>query len=210
MLGSLYLIRNNINNKVYVGKTYKSIETRFNEHISDSKRHPTRKLYKAFHKYGIDKFYIELISIIEQDLLEDKEIQLILEYDSFNNGYNSTLGGDGRRYLQVPEKEIIETYKDCFNNMKEASRVLKIDTATVKKILLANNVLDSVNLSKVRGTTVYCAELDIEWDSISDCARFLIETEVATSKDVHTVRSNLSRHLYGHRPRFCGYVFNLR
>lgn len=34
----IYKIKNNINNKCYVGKTEESIEKRFSQHISESKR----------------------------------------------------------------------------------------------------------------------------------------------------------------------------
>lgn len=58
MIGSIYIIKNTINKKVYIGKTYRTLDTRLVEHFSDSKKdeHNLRPLYKAFKKYGKENF----------------------------------------------------------------------------------------------------------------------------------------------------------
>ena len=38
MEGSIYKIYNDINDKLYIGKTVYSLEERFNQHVRDSKR----------------------------------------------------------------------------------------------------------------------------------------------------------------------------
>ena len=48
-------------------------------------------------KYGIEHFHIELIE--ETDNPEEREIYWIEKLGSFKNGYNATLGGDGKKYL---------------------------------------------------------------------------------------------------------------
>lgn len=55
-MGFIYLITNNINKKKYVGKTTQSIEKRWQEHISESKREKReiRPLYRAIRKYKKD------------------------------------------------------------------------------------------------------------------------------------------------------------
>ena len=58
----IYKITNQINGKSYIGKTnLPSIQERFKEHISDSKRARMEKrpLYSAMNKYGIENFKIE-------------------------------------------------------------------------------------------------------------------------------------------------------
>lgn len=54
----IYIIKNDINNKVYIGKTRLSIQQRFKEHIWDSrrKRCEKRPLYNAMNKYGLEHF----------------------------------------------------------------------------------------------------------------------------------------------------------
>ena len=55
----IYKIINDINDKVYIGQTSYSLETRFKEHLY--KVNLDRPLYRAMRKYGIDNFHIEEI-----------------------------------------------------------------------------------------------------------------------------------------------------
>lgn len=93
----IYKIINDINDKVYVGKTDFSIEKRFKEHCKDAfrDRNEKRPLYSAMRKYGIEHFHIELVE--ETDNPEEREIYWIGYYDGFTKGYNATQGGDGKR-----------------------------------------------------------------------------------------------------------------
>lgn len=93
----IYKIINDINDKIYVGKTDFSIEKRFKEHCADAfrERNEKRPLYAAMRKYGIEHFHIELIE--ETDNPEEREIYWIGYFDGFTSGYNATKGGDGKR-----------------------------------------------------------------------------------------------------------------
>lgn len=92
----IYKIINDINNKVYVGKTDFSIEKRFKEHCQDAfrERNEKRPLYAAMRKYGIEHFHIELIEETEKP--EEREIYWIGFYEGYSEGYNATRGGDGK------------------------------------------------------------------------------------------------------------------
>ena len=93
----IYKIINDINNKVYVGKTEFSIEKRFKEHCSDAfrDRNEKRPLYAAMRKYGIEHFHVELIE--ETDNPEEREIYWIGYFNGYTQGYNATKGGDGKK-----------------------------------------------------------------------------------------------------------------
>lgn len=102
-LGAIYIIRNTVNNRVYIGKTQRTCARRWAEHkqaIND----PTKKsvIHRAMEKYGIENFYMETL---EDDVPDDKLNELerfyIKEYDSFHNGYNVTLGGDGESHVDL-------------------------------------------------------------------------------------------------------------
>lgn len=92
----IYKIINDINDKVYVGKTEFSIEKRFQKHCKDAFREKNEKrpLYSAMKKYGIEHFHIELIEETEQP--EEREIYWIGYYNGYTDGYNATKGGDGK------------------------------------------------------------------------------------------------------------------
>lgn len=83
------------NNKVYIGKTNSFIARR-NQHLSSAKLNEDLKVYRAMRKYKITKKDFEIIedniSTNEESCL--REIYWISFYDSYHNGYNSTLGGE--------------------------------------------------------------------------------------------------------------------
>lgn len=58
--GYIYKIINDINDKVYVGQTINTINSRFSAHKSSSKTIDKREcaLYRAMRKYGVDHFSI--------------------------------------------------------------------------------------------------------------------------------------------------------
>ena len=143
MLGNLYIIRNTVNDKVYIGKTYNTIEWRFKEHIRQAKNKSKTpyKLQKAILKYGADKFYIELIGRFEAGILEEKEIEYIAKYDSYHNGYNSTLGGDSGKRLEVDESGILIDWGNCLS-INKLSKKYNISADSVSKILVNNNAYE--------------------------------------------------------------------
>jgi hypothetical protein len=81
--------------KSYIGKTSKSINERFKEHILDSVN-SERHFHRAIRKYGFEDFTSKILEDnIPNDQIDNREIYWIEYYDTFNNGYNMTKGGDG-------------------------------------------------------------------------------------------------------------------
>lgn len=95
-MAKIYKITNCENNKVYIGCTIKTLKERLDEHVyrAISGNHNT-KLYNSFRKYGIECFTMELIIECDENEMFEKEIEYIKQFDSFQNGLNSTLGGEG-------------------------------------------------------------------------------------------------------------------
>lgn len=94
-MGYIYKITNQINGKMYIGKTEKTIEERWKQHIKKAQQFTNRYLYDAMNHYGYDNFIIEVVEECDNKLLDEKEIYYINFFDTYNNGYNMTLGGDG-------------------------------------------------------------------------------------------------------------------
>ena len=130
----IYKITNQVNNKVYIGKTLETIEKRWKQHIRDSKKERCEKrpLYSAFNKYGVENFVIEKIEECSMQILNEREKYWIEYYRSFKNGYNATLGGDGKIYCDYDL--IFALYKQGFN-IKEISQKLKYNVDTCSKAL---------------------------------------------------------------------------
>ena len=94
-LGKIYIITNDVNNKVYIGQTIQTLRKRFTGHCCYSKSDRSSSMYikRAIHKYGKDKFHISLLEECPIEKLNDREVYWISKYDSYNQGYNLTLGG---------------------------------------------------------------------------------------------------------------------
>lgn len=97
MVGYIYRITNIVTNKVYIGIT-NDFERRKKRHLSELKSgiHHSKKLQQAWNQYGSENFewnYREL-NIQEYEELYEIEKKEISKYNSYNDGYNCTIGGD--------------------------------------------------------------------------------------------------------------------
>ena len=94
--GYIYSFTNLINDKRYIGLTTNP-ELRKSRHIEYSKDiNCQAPLYRAIRKYGLENFKFEIIEHdVPIELLSEREKFWIKEFDSMNNGYNSTPGGEG-------------------------------------------------------------------------------------------------------------------
>ena len=111
----IYLIRNAVNGKGYVGITHVwPIDIRLHQHFAYSEELPAkaymsngrlRPLYAAMRKYGVDKFSIEVLGITmgQEGVYEAMELEknYIKDYETYGsgpmhkrNGYNVTEGGE--------------------------------------------------------------------------------------------------------------------
>ena len=86
-------------------------------------------------KYGIENFEISLIE--ETDTPEEREVYWIEQKRSFKNGYNATLGGDGKKYIDYDL--VIATYNEL-KSAVDVAKVLNIHEDSVRKILKINNI----------------------------------------------------------------------
>jgi hypothetical protein len=190
MLGTLYLITNDVNDLKYVGKTYENLNNRWKEHLSDSKRFPNRSLYKAINDIGSSHFNIEPIGYYPEEVLEDLEIETIANFNSFINGYNDTSGGEGRRTLLVTDEEIITEFNKT-KNVTNTARVLKIDAGSVNKVLLSYDI-KSRNPGCANGKRVKIVGLDKIFPNMLACADYIIENNY-TKTNRNAVASGIGK-----------------
>jgi group I intron endonuclease len=108
-LGKIYLITNDINSKVYIGQTIQSLNKRFNGHCCYSKSDRSINMYikRAIHKYGRNHFSISLIEECPIDKMNEREQYWINYYNSYNEGYNLTLGGQESNHFSLNKLENI-------------------------------------------------------------------------------------------------------
>lgn len=135
----IYKIQNNINGKVYIGKTLQTIEERFKEHCRSSKQKDkeNRPLYRAFNKYGIENFIITQIEECSEKIVNEREKYWIEYYGSFKYGYNATKGGDGKSYLDY---DLIFSLWKQGKTIQEITKIIQCSSDSVQKVLNMNNI----------------------------------------------------------------------
>lgn len=132
-MGYIYKITNKINQKVYIGLTSRSIEQRWQEHLrSVETLKEKRPLYWAIAKYGKENFTIEQIEEVENDFLGEREMYWINYYNSYEQGYNATLGGDGVHTRQIDQYNLSGQLIASYNNITEAINALQISESVIR------------------------------------------------------------------------------
>lgn len=110
----IYRWENKINKKCYIGQSV-NLYARIKQHLTviKNRSHKLQRLalYRAIQKYGLENFDLQIIETFNvsddiKSILNVKEMYYISKYDSYKNGYNCTLGGDGGvlGYKMTPEQ----------------------------------------------------------------------------------------------------------
>lgn len=86
----IYKATNTTNGNSYIGQTIRTLAQRKQSHYERG-----AYFYNALMKYDKDIFIWEILCECEtRKELDEMEIHYIKKYDTFNNGYNLTIGGD--------------------------------------------------------------------------------------------------------------------
>ena len=202
--GYIYKITNKINKKIYVGQTKKYPQTRWNEHKRNSAnplhRNYEYPLYKAFRKYGIENFSFEIIEECEFINLDSKEIFWINFYDSYNNGYNQSLGGKGFSKLNLDETKIIEEYKKE-QNISLIAQKYNCSNDSIRNILLKHNIpiKSASDIKKESGFEIFQYDENFKliqtFPSLQEASRWLKENQNIYTKQslASTLRKSIIR-----------------
>lgn len=138
----IYKITNIINGKSYIGQSL-YLKKRIRRHLSYKSHKDNLALYKAFNKYGVHKFTIEILETIDTEKRDDikseldrLEIFYIKKYDSYNSGYNQTIGGDagitGYKFTEEQRRKVSEHQKLCAHNFYKPVYLKSIITGNIK------------------------------------------------------------------------------
>lgn len=114
-----------INGKVYIGLTVKTMEARWSEHCADAKYHPKRKFFAAINKHGKDNWDHEILfESNDPQIIVDKEVELIKQYDSVANGYNTSHDRFRTNINHTPEsiEKMRQAQRDVHAQRREENR----------------------------------------------------------------------------------------
>lgn len=207
----IYVITNNLNNKQYVGKTERSdVRIRFNEHLNEALKYTDRPLYRAINKYGKENFSIETLE--QTNDAENREIFWIKELDTYKNGYNATLGGDGAKRLDYIQ--IINNYKEL-KNAAMVARINNCDVSTVLRILKDNDinvcssddVLKKIYSKRVKMLDKITKEVVAQFPSQVEAAKFLIANGYSKAANPFAISDKIGLVCRGKRKTANGFAW---
>lgn len=136
-MGLIYM-RTSPSGKSYIGQTNKSEEDRWKEHCYEASNpkhcNYNSKLNKAIRKYGHNNFSIKILEICDNEHLNDREQYWINYYDTYTNGYNSTLGGGGTQ--KYSDDIILKLWNEGLNQ-RQISEKLSCDRTSLNKRICA-------------------------------------------------------------------------
>lgn len=215
-MSKIYKIINDINDKVYVGKTMNTIEKRFKEHCADSTRRDeeSRPLYRAMNKYGVEHFSIHLIEECADEEASVREQYWIGFYKGYTEGYNATLGGDGKSYIDI--SELLKLWNDGLN-IKQIAKEINHDTKWISILLRNNGITQEQILERgAKASKESCIkqvemldkkteEVLATFESTREAARFLIKEKGLNPDSEGGYSSHISGACQGKRKTCQGY-----
>lgn len=106
--GTIYVLKNTVNGKCYVGQTKHPVSKRVYFHS----KHKQSLAGRAIRKYGIDAFDIHYVNGVPMHLIDWFEIAMIRQCGSVvPNGYNLHLGGQKNRQISDATRAKISASK---------------------------------------------------------------------------------------------------
>lgn len=132
---TIYMHKNKINNKVYIGQTYTPLKVRFGKNGIGYRGCPIFR--NAIKKYGWENFdHIVLESgVMDQESANKREKYYISLYDSTNpnKGYNIQIGGNEQTKLsiEVHQYDMDGSYIKTYKSISDAQRDNKITNGKI-------------------------------------------------------------------------------
>lgn len=145
----IYKILNTFNDKCYIGQTIRP-KKRFKQHLNEikGKYHKNKHLQNAWHKYGEEFFVFEILeeNVGSREELNYLESYYIKHFNSVENGYNKTFGGDCAKISESSRKlmseSAIKKFKNgfqCYRKGIKVSEEEKIELTKRIRNFYANN-----------------------------------------------------------------------
>jgi group I intron endonuclease len=156
MNSGIYLIRNLVNDKVYIGQSV-NVKARLSDHrrLLSQNKHNNSYLQRQYNKYGVDCFEFSKIETASLDKLDDAERFWIELYNSMdrNKGFNLESGGNaGKTFSKQRIEQITGAGNPMFGkkrskefvdfislfNRGSSDKLTEADVSNIKEFLFNN------------------------------------------------------------------------
>jgi group I intron endonuclease len=133
----IYRIKQLSSGLSYIGQTKMNFIKRYWHHQwkLNNNVHDNNHLQHAWNKYTSSDFEFEVIQILDKnDDMDAQEIQTISFYDSYNNGFNMTTGGEGKKCCPMSEyaKKIVGDKNRKHMTGRKASKSTKLKMSKIR------------------------------------------------------------------------------
>ena len=218
--GYIYKITNDFNDLIYVGKTTETVKSRFNRHCRDRK---SSRVYGSIDNLiqtiGREHFNVEEIEKVPRELLNEREQYWINYYDSFHNGYNRTLGGEGNLihtseeinkaldmyYNGASMTEIQEKYGLHHSTLHRYRKILNLPKRKVTEHELQSSILNVKKATEANQIPIENITLQRIYSSKKEALCDMIEQGYSKAKDWHNIRTSLDKALSGEQDTFLNF-----
>ena len=207
LYGYIYLITNDINDKKYVGQTRETVRSRFNRHCRDTKHGPDT-IDEFIQTHGVSHFHVTTLEKVPLEILNQRERYWIQVYDSYYNGYNKTLGGQGDpQYTEEDISSAIDAYLEGMpvieieaNYMTRSTLYKYLKAAGIPprgmtEQAIQSSIENAKKATLVNQIPIYNITLDIIYDSKKDALIDMIQKGYSKAKDWHNIRTALDKAL---------------
>jgi group I intron endonuclease len=141
--GIIYTVTNKETKMVYVGLTTKSLEKRKKDHLKKSKRGKSYAFQNAIATHGPDAFNWQQIDTATSiDELAQKEKAYVLKYNSKEDGYNQSEGGEIQKTVyqyDVSTRMLVNKY----SSLSDAGAKFNLTKQDLSKVCLSVNKLSN-------------------------------------------------------------------
>lgn len=179
----IYKATSTTTGKIYIGQTSQTLQERINQHNSHAYGHQYNyHFHNAIRKYGAEDFNYEIIedNITSKDVLNERERYWISYYNSYYEGYNSTMGGDGS--VRRDDELVAKLFREGYTT-QEICEITGYHKSTVYRSYRAMGLTEENNNRKAELTKDRCSyaveqyTLDgvfiQKWKSVNECGRAL-------------------------------------
>lgn len=155
--GIVYIIVNQINGMVYIGKT---METFYKRYWSGKWwKYTNNYLKNAANKYGIENFKVSILecNVIDNKQLLKIELKYIKEYNSISpSGYNFIEETDENHRILNPESRMKQAITSCYGKVY---KIKEITTGEIKEFQCPKQIIDKYNVKEQNLAQLFKGEI---------------------------------------------------
>jgi len=216
------------NGKVYIGLTKRTLEQRMQQHLQYAFKYNSQyKVHRALRKYVPSTLVRQAIIAYGDSYNDLAEIEkaFVLSYDSYNNGYNETVGGlgwKGRKHKTETKEQFSKVRKlDASTRLINANlklKELRKDPAYIAKIKemrskISKSVAEKTNITKKikysnRQYRESLGHKKFKVDKLDGTFVGIWGNQTLCAEDLNISRKNITRCLSRKAKTHKGYVFS--